>query len=311
MASSDTELEERLVELRWTVGPQEAARAGRLGPRLDDFLAERVPLVSRMHLQSSVRSGAVLVDGRQAPPGFRLHAGAQVEVRLDPRARSSMTPEEIPLEAVFEDESLAVVVKPAGMLVHPTRGVKTGTLANALSGRWNREGGPAVRPVFVHRLDKQTSGLMAVAKTRQAGARLAKSFAAGQVEKRYLAWLDGLVAGEERSMDAPIARVCEQKPQWRVDPAGKPARSELSVVRRAGDRTLVRLTPVTGRTNQLRIHCASIGHPIAGDTVYGARPAARLFLHASVLAFPHPIHNRRLEFVAPPEDEAWQAAGCV
>ena len=234
---------ERLVENRWTVAPEEAARAGRLGPRLDDFLADRVPLVSRMHLQSSIRSGAVLVDGRRVPPGFRLHAGAQVEARLDLEAPSSMTPEDIPIEVLWEDDHLAVVVKPAGMLVHPTRGVKSGTLANALSGLWNGPGRPPIRPVFVHRLDKETSGLMAVAKTRAAGARLAKNFTAGQAEKRYLAWLDGVLAEDERTIDAPIARVSEDPPQWRVDPDGKLARTELAVGRRTAGRTLVRLSP--------------------------------------------------------------------
>lgn len=296
-----------MVELRWTVSPDAAARAGRRGPRLDDFLADRVPLVSRMQLQSSVRSGAVLVDGRRVPPGFRLHAGAQVEAQLETGRASAMTPESIPVEIAWEDEHLAVVVKPAGMLVHPTLGVKTGTLANALSGLWNRTGRPPLRPVFVHRLDKETSGLLAVTKTREAGANLAKSFAAGQVEKRYLAWLDGVVREDERTIDAPTARVCEEKPQWRVNPSGKPARTELAVLRRTGCQTLVRLTPVTGRTNQLRIHTASIGHPIAGDIVYGARPAPRLFLHASELAFPHPTDARRLELSAPPRDDFWQA----
>ena len=300
-----------MVELRWTVSPEAAPRARRLGPRLDDFLAARVSLVSRMHLRSSIRSGAVLVDGRRVPPGFRLHAGAQIEARLDPSAPSSMTPELIPLEVVWEDGYLAVVVKPAGMLVHPTRGVKTGTLSNALAGLWNRPGQPPVRPVFVHRLDKDTSGLMAIAKTRLAAAKLAKCFAAGQVEKRYLAWLDGALAKDELTIHAPIARVSEGRPQWRVDPAGNPSRTQLTVLRRTEQRTLVRLTPVTGRTNQLRIHCALIGHPIWGDAVYGGRPASRMFLHASHLAFPHPSSGIRMEFSTPPLGDHWQVGDSV
>ena len=144
-----------VVEYRWTVSAAVAESAGRLGPRLDDFLADRVPLVSRMHLRASVRSGAVLVDGRQAPPGLRLHVGAQVDARLDVGRATAMTPQQIPLEILHDDERFAVVVKPAGMLVHPTRGVKSGTLANALSGLWNQGEGPAVRPIFVHRLDKR------------------------------------------------------------------------------------------------------------------------------------------------------------
>jgi 23S rRNA pseudouridine1911/1915/1917 synthase len=294
------------IELTWRVSPDDAPPSRRFGPRLDDFLAARVPLVSRMHLQSSVRSGSVSVDGRRAPPGFRLHAGAHVQARLDPGAVSAMTPESNPVEIVWEDEHLAVVLKPAGMLVHPTRGVKTGTLANALSGLWNRPGAAPVRPVFVHRLDKPTSGLIAVAKTRQAGAALAKSFASGRVEKRYLAWLDGVAAEDERPIDAPIARVSEQRPHWRAHPAGKPARTRLTVLRWTACQTLAELSPVTGRTNQLRIHCALIGHPIAGDDVYGARPAPRLYLHASSLAFPHPAGGRPLAFSSPPRGKGWR-----
>jgi 23S rRNA pseudouridine1911/1915/1917 synthase len=288
-------VDERLVELRWTVSDAAAAREGRLGPRLDDFLADRVPLLSRMHLQSSVRSGAVLVDGRRAPPGFRLHAGAQVEARLDPERASAMTPESIPVEIAWEDERLAVVEKPAGMLAHPTRGVKRGTLANALSGAWEGR----VRPVLVHRLDKETSGLMVVAKSREAGAALARAFASGAVEKRYSALLDGVLREDEHVIEAPIARVSDEKPQWRVGMDGKPARTLLRVIERGPEGTLVELTPVTGRTNQLRIHCAAIGHPITGDQAYGGGAAERVFLHACRLAFPDPGSGERLEFRSP------------
>ena len=297
---------ESRVKLRWTVSDAEAPSTARFGPRLDDFLARRVPLVSRMHLRSSVCAGAVLVDGRREPPGFRLHAGAQVEARLDPDAPSSMTPETIPLEAVWEDQHLAVVVKPAGMLVHPTRAVKSGTLANALAGRWNAGAEGPIRPILVHRLDKQTSGLMAVAKTRQAAATLCRAFAQGTVSKHYLAWIDGVLAKDRRMIDVPIARVSEDKPQWRAEPTGKPARTQLTVLRRATHRALVRLTPLTGRTNQLRIHCAFIGHPIAGDVLYGGAPAERLFLHAIELEFRHPVTGRELRFSSPVREECWQ-----
>src|SRR5690606_23585164 len=148
------------------------------------------------------------------------------------------------------------------------RGVKSGTLANALSGLWNKPGAPPIRPVFVHRLDKGTSGLLAVAKTREAGAGLARSFAAGRVEKRYRAWLTGVLDEDERAIDEPIARVSDEPPQWRASPDGKPARTLLRVLRRTPDRTLADLAPLTGRTNQLRIHCAAIGHPIVGDIPY-------------------------------------------
>ena len=292
-------MNDALVEHRWTVSPDDAAHAGRLGPRLDDFLADHVPLLSRMHLQSSIRSGAVLVDGRNALPGLRLHAGAQIKAFLDPLAPSAMAPEMIPIEIVWESPLLAVVVKPPGMLVHPTRGVKSGTLANALSGLWNQRSAPFVRPVFVHRLDKETSGLMAVAKSREAGAKLARAFAGGQVEKRYRAVLQGVPRERERMIEAPIGRVSEDKPQWRVARDGKQARTRLRVVETEGERSLVELEPLTGRTNQLRIHCASIGHPIVGDQAYGGGEAERMFLHAEYLALPDPGGGPRLEFRSP------------
>ncbi|MCB9384172.1 MAG: RluA family pseudouridine synthase [Bryobacterales bacterium] len=294
-----------VVEYRWTVSAAVAESAGRLGPRLDDFLADRVPLVSRMHLRASVRSGAVLVDGRQAPPGLRLHVGAQVDARLDVGRATAMTPQQIPLEILHDDERFAVVVKPAGMLVHPTRGVKSGTLANALSGLWNQGEGPAVRPIFVHRLDKQTSGLMLVAKQRAAAARLSRAFASGQVKKRYLAWLEGELDEDTRTIEAPVARLGEQRPQWGVSADGKPGLTRLHVRERRAGRTLVELEPVTGRTNQLRIHCAWIGRPIVGDEAYGAQPAPRLFLHAFRIEFPDPDLSRSHEFSQIPDAIDW------
>jgi 23S rRNA pseudouridine1911/1915/1917 synthase len=223
-----------------------------------------------------------------------------------------MTPEPAPLEIAYEDEHLLVVVKPAGVLVHPTLGVKRGTLANALAYHLNRERideGAAdsnstsvmesfVRPGIVHRLDRETSGLLAVAKTQRALSRLSQHFQRRLVEKRYVAVVGRVVADGELTIDAPIGRDESARPPWRVAEDGKRAETRLRVTARGARRTLVELEPVTGRTNQLRIHCAHAGHAIIGDAPYGGEPHARLCLHASRLAFRHPATNEPVEFVS-------------
>lgn len=273
--------------------------------RLDDFLAERVATLSRMHIAALLARGACEVNGALARAGQRLRAGDAVEVCDAGEVLNSMTPERAPLEIVHEDEQIVVVVKPAGQLVHPTRGVKRGTLSNALAYHLNRfqldEGGALInqqfiRPGLVHRLDRDTSGLLVVAKTRSALSRLSQHFQRRLVEKRYAAVVAGRVEREEFTINAPIGRDEEATPQWRVDESGKCAETRLRVVERRGARTLVELEPVTGRTNQLRIHCAHVGHAIVGDRFYSGEPHTRLCLHASRLAFRHPATNVWSEF---------------
>jgi len=281
--------------------------------RLDDFLAERVADLSRMHIASLLARGACTVNGAQARAGLRLRAGDSVELSGAEEVSNSMTPERAPLEVVHEDEHVVVVVKPTGQLVHPTRGVKRGTLANALAYHLNRSRIPEsgvttddgvapvsrhsfVRPGLVHRLDRDTSGLMVVAKTQAALSRLSQHFQRRLVEKRYAAVVAGRVEPDEMTIDAPIGRDEDARPPWRVSESGKHAETRLRVVGRSARRTLVELEPVTGRTNQLRIHCAHAGHAIVGDTLYSGEPHARLCLHASRLAFRHPSTNEWVEF---------------
>lgn len=311
---------------RFQVGEESASQ------RLDDFLAERVASLSRMHLAGLLARGACFVNGATASAGKRLRAGDAVELSGAPEVANSMTPERAPLEVVHEDEHIVVVVKPAGQLVHPTRGVKLGTLANALAYHLNRfrldgsglteaEGTSSedesqafshpssnrqaasgnsqlIRPGLVHRLDRDTSGLLVVAKTQAALSRLAQHFQRRLVSKRYAAVVAGRVEREELTIDAPIGRDEEARPRWRVMESGKQAETRLRVVERGARRTLVELEPVTGRTNQLRIHCAHAGHAIVGDILYSCEPHTRLCLHASRLAFRHPSTNDWSEFQA-------------
>ena len=228
-----------------------------------------------------------------------------------------MTPERAPLEVVHEDGHVIVVVKPAGQLVHPTRGVKRGTLANALAYHLNRLTideddavsnphpevripQPFVRPGLVHRLDRDTSGLLVVAKTQAALSRLSQHFQRHLVSKRYAAVVGGRVEADELTIDAPIGRDEDARPPWRVAESGKHAETRLRVVERGARRTLVELEPVTGRTNQPRIHCAHAGHAIVGDTPYSGEPHPRLCLHASRLAFRTPRLTSGLSFARPP-----------
>ncbi|MDT7688973.1 MAG: rRNA synthase [Acidobacteriota bacterium] len=285
------------------------------GRRLDALLAERLVRLSRMHIASLLARGACLVNGAAAHAGRRLRAGDVVEVEAAGEVSNSMTPEPAPLEVVYEDEHIIVVVKPTGLLVHPTLGVKRGTLANALAYHLNRllfdESNAVnipqtetripqsfIRPGLVHRLDRDTSGLLVVAKTQAALSRLSQHFSRRLVEKRYVAVVGGTVEADALTIDAPIGRDEAARPAWSVSEDGKSAETRLRVLERGARRTLVELEPVTGRTNQLRIHCAHAGHAIVGDRLYAGDEHARLCLHAARLGFRHPATNEWTEFAS-------------
>jgi 23S rRNA pseudouridine1911/1915/1917 synthase len=280
-----------------------------LGRRLDEFLADCLFRLSRMHIASLLARGACAVNGEAANAGRRLQTGDVVEVEASGEVSNSMTPEPVPLEVVYEDAHIIVVVKPAGVLVHPTLGVKRGTLANALAYHLNRTRiqQSFVRPGLVHRLDRDTSGLLVVAKTQAALSRLSQHFQRRLVEKRYLAVVAGRVESDERTFNAPIGRDESVRPAWRVSESGKTAETRLRVLERSARRTLVELEPVTGRTNQLRIHCAYAGHPIVGDRLYNGEEHTRLCLHAARLAFRHPATNAWAEFSSAPPPEVLSA----
>lgn len=299
--------------------------------RLDDFLFDRFNGLSKMYLREIVKTEKCEVNGRLENAGYKLRENDYIEIELDPSRETAMRPERIQLDIVFEDESLIVVNKPAGMLVHPTHRDKSGTLLNALTYYLNQgrntsgsecvshdtgkgtlatsrvsafcnTGRAFIRPGLIHRLDKQTSGLMVVAKTSRAHRILADHFHRKLVGKKYLALVDGIVADDDGVIDAPIGRFAERK-FWDLKEDGKASQTKFRILKRLERSTLVELDPVTGRTNQLRIHCASIGHPIIGDTARGGREFTRLCLHACQLGFNHPVSAERKEFAASTPDE--------
>jgi 23S rRNA pseudouridine1911/1915/1917 synthase len=280
--------------------------------RLDELLARRLPGLSRMYLRQGLDAGEVRVNGLPRPAGWRVDAGDRVELRFPTEAGTAMTPEPIPLTVLHEDAHLIVVEKPAGMVVHPAGRHRSGTLANALAYHFNVAGGaePPIRPGIVHRLDRATSGLMVVAKTQPALSALTVQFQKKTVEKLYLALVHGRLADDAGEWEAPIGSDPEATPRWGVREAGRPARTRYRLMERLPAHALLELEPVTGRTNQLRLHCAHFGFPIVGDELFGLGPdpaLGRLFLHAHRLGFTHPESEQRLAFASPLPAELEQA----
>lgn len=269
--------------------------------RLEDYLLDKLPLFSKMYLRHTIRDGGCEVNGIHENIGRRLRAGDFVEITLDETRGRAMRPERIALDVVFEDNDLIVVNKPAGMLVHPSHRENSGTLLNAIVHHLNADASSqdsVVRPGLIHRLDKDTSGLIVVAKNARAHRILAGHFMKKRVTKRYLVLVEGIVRENEGDIVAPIGRYDELK-HWSVKADGKYSESRFWVIERRGDTTQIEMEPITGRTNQLRIHCEAMGHPIVGDVKRGGREFRRLCLHAWKLEFPHPNGTGRIEFESP------------
>ena len=269
--------------------------------RLDKFLFDEITSLSRMYLKHLILEGDCTVNDKVENAGYHLKSGDFVEIAIEIKPEIEMIAENIPLEVIFEDAELIVINKPTGMLVHPTKGVRRGTLLNALLFYLNSDeqgevkNGKLLRAGLVHRLDKQTSGLMVIAKNPRSHRILCSHFQRRLVEKKYLAVVEGIVGEDFGIINAPIGRDAEER-VWKIMPEGKSAESRFQVIERFADKTLLELEPVTGRTNQLRLHCAHLGHPIIGDDKYGGREFSRLCLHASKLSFWHPNGSDRLEF---------------
>jgi 23S rRNA pseudouridine1911/1915/1917 synthase len=287
--------------------------AAQHGERLDKVLVAVAPEFSRSHLQGLVDRGHVRVDGAVATQAARrVRAGQALAVELVPTEESrAFRPQPIPLAIVFEDAHLMVVDKPAGLVVHPAAGNWSGTLLNGLLA--HHAGAAALpRAGIVHRLDKDTSGLMVVGKTLPAVTALVREIAARTVQRGYLALAHGRVDSAHLRIEAPIGRDPVLRTRMAVVAGGKPARTDVERLAVRDDVSALRCTLHTGRTHQIRVHLASRGHPLLADTLYGGRPAlgmARQALHAARLAFVHPAGGQRLVFEAPPPADfaaAWQ-----
>ncbi len=291
------------------------------GLRLDVWLARRLPSLSRARLQALIGEGHVLLDGVATRPSERLRPGQTVDVQLPPPVPAEPEPEDIPLTIVHEDAHLLVVDKPAGLVVHPGAGTRTGTLVNALLKHVHDLSGigGVLRPGIVHRLDRGTSGLLLVAKDDETHRALVRQFSSRSVEKEYLALVHGVPRARKGEIVAAIGRHPVDRKKMAVDPPrGREARSTWQLEETFDGASLLRVRIHTGRTHQIRVHLASIGHPVVGDTTYGGtrtpssrRAAARdalgsltrPALHAARLGFTHPATGERVDFAAPlPED---------
>jgi 23S rRNA pseudouridine1911/1915/1917 synthase len=292
------------------------------GQRLDVYLTRALAEVSRTRVRTLIDEQAVLVNDRPSKPSYKVRAGDRIEVELPPPPVLTVNPEPLPLTIVYEDEDMLVVEKPAGMVVHPGAGVSGGTLANALCFHVRNlpARGEATRPGIVHRLDRETSGLLVVAKTGRAHDALAEQFARREVRKFYLALVIGRVAEREGRIAAPIGRHPTHRTMMAVRPDGH-GREALTLYRVRewiGDFSLLEVEPRTGRTHQIRVHMTWIGHPVVGDAVYGRalwtkvkdsalRQAmaelGRHFLHAYRLCFRHPRSGEMLDLTSPLPEE--------
>ncbi len=292
-----------------------------VGVRLDLFLAQHFPTHSRVQLRKAINAATVEVDGRREKASHRLRLGQRVRLTLPVIPREAPVPEDIPLDVLYEDEHMAAINKPPGMVVHPAKGHWTGTLTSALQFHFDRlsgAGGPT-RPGIVHRLDRDTSGVLVVAKTDQAHFALSDQFAARTVEKEYFALVAGSPDRDRDLIDLPLGVHPYQREKMAVrrdHPTSRPAQTFYEVTERFAGLAALRVAPKTGRTHQIRVHLNSTGCPVLCDRMYGGRAQLtrgeltgdaadetilldRQALHAGRLAINHPQSGERLEFQAP------------
>jgi 23S rRNA pseudouridine1911/1915/1917 synthase len=293
------------------------AASGDAGRRLDLFLAERVPELSRTRIQELIREGYVRVDGHIAKVSHRVAASENIEIEVLPRPPMEALPEDLPLDLLLVDDDFVIVNKPAGMVVHAGAGHSRGTLVNALLHRLGNlsAAGGALRPGIVHRLDRDTSGAMVVARNDRAHEHLSEQFRSRNVRKIYLALVHGKMPHDSGTITLPISRDPRRRTRMTARATkGRHARTDWRVIARLDRCTLVEAVLHTGRTHQIRAHFAAIGHPVVGDTLYGAPRGlrggtrnlpllARNFLHAAKIGFSHPSSGAWVEVRAPlPKD---------
>ncbi|HWN98137.1 MAG TPA: RluA family pseudouridine synthase [Blastocatellia bacterium] len=287
------------------------------GARLDSFLSSHLSQISRTRIQRAIEDGDILVNDRVVKASYRARKGDHIEIDLPEPPPVELTPEPIPLSVIYEDDDLIVVDKPAGLVVHPGAGIESGTLANALVHHFNELSGNAgrIRPGIVHRIDKETSGLLVVAKNDPTHEGLSNQFRDRQVFKSYVALVYGRVAQERGEIEARIGRSRSNRTRMAVlrGGAGRSAHTIFEVAQRFNGFTLLNVQIKTGRTHQIRVHLSDAGHPVVGDSAYGGgrensirdsetkRQVARLgrhFLHSAQLAFTHPRTSERLDFAS-------------
>jgi 23S rRNA pseudouridine1911/1915/1917 synthase len=277
--------------------------ADRTGERLDVFLARRVDGLSRSHARRLIDEDLVTVDGRREHPSHQLASGARVVATLPVAEDARPAAESIPLSVIYEDEDVIVVNKPAGLTVHPAPGHPSGTLVNALLAIAPElaEARETMRPGIVHRLDKDTSGLLVVARSDRARASLINQLKEREVHKTYLALVQGVPEPTQGTIEAPIGRHPRNRKKMAVVAGGREAETRYRVREVLDSFALLEVEPVTGRTHQVRVHLAAIGHPVVGDGAYGRRSplVGRQFLHAWRLAFELPSSRRLVEFESP------------
>src|SRR5215468_7071298 len=279
------------------------------GLRLDVFLAQRLEKLSRSQIQLLNRSGAIRIEGQTDKSGYRIRGGETIEVDLRALAPAPLKAEQIPLQIYFEDRDIAVIEKPAGLVVHPGSGTSGATLVHGLLFHFQNlsDAGGETRPGIVHRLDKKTSGLLLVAKNNVAHARLSKDFQDRKIQKTYIALVHGRLGRQTGTIELSVGRHPGVRTKMTADAVrGRAAFTEYRVMEEFRGFSLLEVKIKTGRTHQIRVHLSAIGHPVVGDDVYGERtykqftkkfgPMNRYFLHASELRFTHPTTGMAMKF---------------
>lgn len=277
-----------------------------IGQRIDVYLSERINDMSRSHIQKLVNEKNIFVNDKETKSNYKLKASDLIKVIIPEPAKLDLAAEDIDIEILYEDEDLAVVNKPQGMVVHPAAGNYTGTLVNALLGKCSNLSSinGVIRPGIVHRIDKDTSGILVIAKNDNSHKHLAEQIKNHTVKRVYIALVEGIIKDEQGTINLPIGRhPVERKKMAVVNKNGRQATTHYKVIERYRENTLVEARLETGRTHQIRVHMAYIGHPLVGDPVYGYKKQKYRLkgqaLHARTLGFIHPTKGEYMEFSTP------------
>ena len=270
------------------------------GTRLDKYVAEKIDHLSRSKVLKLIQNSFVLIDDKKVNPSYKVNTGEVIEINLPDQTSANLTPWQLELDIVFEDESILIINKPAGIAVHPAPGHRDKTIANALINHdlGISKVGLNSRPGIIHRLDMETSGLLVTAKNEIAHRKISQQFAERLVKKVYFALVKGIPQDSQAIIDAPIGRSPFNRQQMDIVSTGKSALTQYELVETYTSHSLLKVIPQTGRTHQIRVHLKSIGHSVVGDKIYGQPEPAlnRQFLHASSLSFTHPDSGKLVNF---------------